>query len=157
MPSVSQAKNIMRRAISEIVDSGLTQSEKDRLWLHFDAKCAFCAEPIERFSRTGHVDHLETDGGNGPRNRVLACARCNGDEKRDRDWREFLKEKSDGTEALAQRRSVIDSWVAAHPQRPPLNSTELEEALQDAERIVEAFHSACHRLREAVKAEAVTK
>jgi hypothetical protein len=155
MPSVSQAKNIMRRTLSEIVDSGLTRSQKDELWLHFDGKCAFCAEPIDRSSRTGHVDHLETDGGNGPRNRVLACARCNGDEKRDRDWREFLDEKSESVEVLAQRRSIIDSWVSAHPQREHPNSTELDEALQEAERLVEAFHSACNRLREAVKTEAV--
>ena len=34
MPSVSQAKNLMRRTISEIVDPGLTRHEKDELWKH---------------------------------------------------------------------------------------------------------------------------
>jgi 1,2-phenylacetyl-CoA epoxidase PaaB subunit len=43
-------------------------------------------------------------------------------------------------EALTQRRSAIDSWVAAHPQRSHLNSAEPEEALQDAERNFEVFH-----------------
>lgn len=152
MPSVSQAKNIMRRTISEIVDSRLTRAQKDELWEHFGSSCAFCGEHIERTSRTGHVDHLESSGGNGPKNRVLACARCNGDEKRERDWREFLGEKCESADLLAQRQSLIEAWVAKHPERNGEMSREVEEALQEAERLVEEFHAACIRLREAVKA-----
>ena len=69
MPSISQAKNIMRRAISEIVDPGLTASENNAQWEYFRSCCAFCGASIERASRTGHLD---SDGGNGPGNRVLS-------------------------------------------------------------------------------------
>ncbi|NOY92973.1 MAG: HNH endonuclease [Deltaproteobacteria bacterium] len=142
----------MRRSISEIVDPGLTRLEKDLLWKHFGASCAFCGEGIERASRTGHVDHLESGGGNGPRNRVLACARCNGDEKREREWREFLSEKCMNAEVLAARRALIETWVARHSARNRTMSAETEDALRDAERLVDDFHAACTRLRRAVKA-----
>ncbi len=75
MPSISQAKNIMRRAISEIVDPGLSASEKNALWEHFRSCCAFCGASIARESRTGHVDHLNSDGGNAPSNRVRTLQR----------------------------------------------------------------------------------
>ena len=155
MPSVSQAKNIMRRTISEIVDPGLTRGEKDELWSHFESSCAFCGEHIERAGRTGHIDHLESSGGNGPRNRVLACARCNGDEKRERDWREFLGEKCDDPVVLEHRRALIQTWVDTHPERHRAESPAVEEALRDAEQLVEDFHAACTRLREALKSDSV--
>jgi len=138
----------MRRTISEIVDPGLTRGEKDELWSHFESSCASCGEHIERASRTG-------SGGNGPRNRVLACARCNGDEKRERDWREFLEEKCDDPAVLEHRRALIQTWVDTHPERHRAESPAVEEALRDAEQLVEDFHAACTRLREALKSNSV--
>jgi len=108
MPSVSQAKNIMRRTLSEIVDPGPTPSEKNELWEHFQPCCAFCGVSIARESRAGHVAHLNSNGENGTGNRVLACARCNGDEKRERPWQEFLAEKSADDGVLAERRTRIE-------------------------------------------------
>lgn len=66
--------------------------------------------------------------------------------------REFLEEKCESADVLAQRWSLIEAWVAKHPRRNGQRSKELEEALQEAEPIVEEFHIACIRLREAVKA-----
>ena len=155
MPTVSQAKNIMRRTVSEIVDPALSRAEKDELWEHFRSSCAFCGDHIERASRTGHVDHLESSGGNGPRNRVLACARCNGDEKRERDWGVFLDEKCTDAAVLKERRTLIEAWVARHAARGRRTSPEVLEALGEAERLVEEFHAACARLRTAMKADSV--
>ncbi|HFE47021.1 MAG TPA: hypothetical protein ENJ18_16310 [Nannocystis exedens] len=141
----------MRRTISEIVDPGLSRREKDEIWSHFKSSCAFCGNYIERDSRTGHMDHLESNGGNGPRNRVLSCARCNGDEKRERNWLEFLGEKCKYPADLTRRRALIQAWVDTHPKRHPAESPAVEEALRDATQLVEDFHAACTRLREALK------
>lgn len=150
MPTVSMAKNIMRRAIREIVDPELTRLEKDALWAHFESCCAFCGKPIERSSRTGHVDHLEGGDGNGPRNRVLACARCNGDEKRERPWRDFLAEKSIGEAVAAERHARIEAWVEMHERRAP-EVPAVAKACHEAERIVDEFHAACTKIRKALK------
>ena len=97
-----------------------------------------------------HVAILATD-----ENRVLACARCNGDEKRERDWREFLGEKCDDPAVLEHRRALIQTWVNTHPERHRAESPAVEEALRDAEQLVEDFHAACTRLREALKSDSV--
>lgn len=151
MPTVSQAKNIMRRALSEIVDPGLTRALETAMWNHFGATCAYCDVYIDRASRKGHVDHLESGGGNGPRNRVLACAQCNGDEKREQEWRTFLEEKCPDHIERQRRTERIETWVAKHPARDLALHPAVRDALQDAERIVEEFHTACTKLRAAVK------
>lgn len=151
MPTVSQAKNIMRRPLSEIVDPCLTPALEDALWRHFDASCAYCAVHIDRASRTGHLDHLESGGGNGAMNRVLACARCNGDEKREQPWRAFLQDKCPDDVERRRRIERIEAWVAQHPARDPAMHPAVKAALLDAERIIDEFHAACTRLREAVK------
>jgi hypothetical protein len=106
---------------------------------------------IARESRTGHVDHLDSDGGNGPGNRVLACARCNGDEKRERPWQEFLAEKSPTDSVLAERRTRIEEWVSQHAGRAAETSPAVAAAYRDAEQIIDDFHAACTRLRDALK------
>lgn len=151
MPTVSQAKNIMRRTLSEIVDPCLTPALEDALWIHFDASCAYCAVHIDRASRTGHLDHLESGAGNGPMNRVLACARCNGDEKREQPWRAFLQDKCPDDVERRRRIERIEAWVAQHPARDPARHPAVKAALLDAEHIIDEFHAACTRLREAVK------
>lgn len=151
MPTVSQAKNVMQRTLSEIVDPGLTPALVDALWKHFEASCAYCGVHIERASRRGHIDHLESGGGNGPRNRVLACASCNGDEKREHDWRVFLREKCPETVERQQRIERIETWVSTHSAHNSPLSPVAKEALQEAERIIDEFHAACTKLREVMK------
>lgn len=150
MPSISQAKNIMRRTLSQIIDRDLTRAERQDLWHHFSSSCAFCDTRIERASRNGHIDHLESDGGNGPRNRVLACATCNGDEKREQDWHSFLNQKCPDNATRERRQLRIESWTAKHPARGSELAPDVEAALRDAQLVVEQFHTACSRLRQAV-------
>jgi hypothetical protein len=86
--TIPQAKNRMRRTVAEIVDPGPTNI--DPLWEHFEARCAYCGRDLSRSGREGHRDHALPSGGNHLGNLILACGRCNGDEKREQGWREFL-------------------------------------------------------------------
>jgi 5-methylcytosine-specific restriction endonuclease McrA len=93
----SYAKNIIRNTLREIVDPVPSEGEILDLWETFGSKCAYCNRPLEQGARQGHIDHLVStiaDGTNHISNRVLACSRCNGDEKRDQNWIEFLRLKA---------------------------------------------------------------
>lgn len=72
-----QARNLMRRAINEIIDPGPVSV--DPLWEYFGARCAYCGRALVLGARDAHA---ERDGGNHIGNPVLACSTCNGDEKR---------------------------------------------------------------------------
>jgi 5-methylcytosine-specific restriction endonuclease McrA len=115
--TVSQARNLMRRSLNEILDPG--PSSVDQLWSHFESSCAYCRTPLDRLQRHGHIDHATTGGGSQIGNLILACSRCNGDEKLDQDWPAFLLLKTAGDRvALAERTERIESWFAKHPIRP---------------------------------------
>ena len=45
-------------------------------------------------------------------NRVLSCATCNGDEKLDKPWLEFLDEKVKDQNLLDERRRRIKGWMS---------------------------------------------
>ena len=51
----------------------------------FESACAYCRKALDRSQRLGHIDHATTGGGNQLGNLILACSRCNGDEKLDQD------------------------------------------------------------------------
>src|SRR5713101_602598 len=111
--SLSVAKNAMRRAIEALYYRPLNKNEKDRIWGFFDSRCAYCDREIDRSLRHGHMDHLDCSaagGGNYIRNRVLACKECNGNEKREYDWKKFLESKCDSQNVLKQRRNKIINW-----------------------------------------------
>jgi len=107
--SPSQARNAIKRCLKSVIDPKPDKAGIDQLWEHFDARCAYCGQDLDRASREGHVDHLiaETDGGcNRLGNRVLSCGTCNGDEKRELDWEEFLAAKCQhNSELVNERRS----------------------------------------------------
>jgi len=148
--SVSQAKNLMRRAIGEIRGPGPSRSEIDELWAFFESGCAYCGVQVER--RSAHLDHADPLGGNRVGNRVLSCGRCNGDEKRERGWLEFLNEKASGAE-LSQRKLQIEKWMARHPhpevRRASEEVLEQERLLED---LVTRFGKECAKLRRLMKA-----
>lgn len=111
--SLGLAKNIVRRALRAILDREPSVSEKTRVWTHFKSACAYCGKKLLRAARNAHLDHLVHRGPNHISNRVLSCGICNGNEKRDRDWLEFLKGKAPTSAILRRRRSTIESWVAS--------------------------------------------
>lgn len=148
--TVSQAKNLMRRSLDEILDPG--PSSVDELWLHFESACAYCGVPLDRALRQGHVDHATTGGGNQLGNLILACARCNGDEKLDQAWRPFLLLKTSGDRnALAKRTERIESWFANHPIRTIPLSSEALHLRDEIEVLIEQFHRKCNELKLAIR------
>jgi hypothetical protein len=123
--SLPVAKNAMRRAIEALFYRPLNQKEKDLIWKYFKSRCAYCNKRIDRAHRHGHMDHLDCSafgGGNYIRNRVLACKECNGNEKREHNWRKFLKSKCGDAETFDRRKNSIIAW---QKQFPPLTPTAL--------------------------------
>ena len=148
MPSVSMAKNVMRRAMNEIIDPPPREADIAVMWKHFRDRCAYCDKPLVRSTRDWHRDHLDPYGSNRIANRVLACSICNGDEKRERDWVEFLGAKA-GTD-FAERKKRIDDWVTSHADVPGTESNVVRAKREEIERLIERFGIACAELREIV-------
>jgi hypothetical protein len=112
--SVPQAKNHIRKALWRLVDKEPNQREISRLWSHFNSQCAYCGKFLNRDDRAAHVDHLDANRSvnrNHISSRVLACNICNGDEKCEMDWQEFLALKCGQDEAAyVIRSSRIREW-----------------------------------------------
>lgn len=113
-PTPSYVKNIIQRSLREIVDPSPSSKEKQTIWDFFNSKCAYCGKKLRKERREGHIDHLVPDGTNQLRNRVLSCADCNGDEKRDKPWKEFLAQKCSNKQIEAERKSKILQWQSTH-------------------------------------------
>jgi len=109
--SLGQAKNVMRRALRAILDRELSDKDENLLWKFFKSACAYCEKRLARKGRKAHLDHLIHRGPNHISNRVLSCGVCNGDEKRDGKWAEFLKKKAPNASTFKRRKSRILEWV----------------------------------------------
>jgi 5-methylcytosine-specific restriction endonuclease McrA len=145
------AKNTIRRALHAVVDPEPSASEVAALWEFFGAKCAYCGQALSKADRNGHIDHLipTTGGGtNAITNRVLSCAPCNGDEKREDDWLTFLRKKSNNDPGIFEsRRRQIDIWRARPvTSRQAIDSEKLD---QEIDRALTAFDLAVNNLRAA--------
>jgi 5-methylcytosine-specific restriction endonuclease McrA len=109
----STAKNHMRRTLAALLDPHPKAPDVVSLWTHFKSSCAYCGCGLSRSRREGHRDHLVSHaegGGNSIYNCVLACARCNGNEKRETEWKAFLRGKAKSSDLYKQRKAVIDAW-----------------------------------------------
>lgn len=146
-----QVKNLMHRAFSDLLEPPPSAAEQGRLREHFEHRCEYCDAPAE--PRHGHLDHAETGGGNAIANLILACGICNGDEKREMHWEDFLAIKcGEDAGALARRRQRILGWIGQGPVqgRPP---PDLEALRASAEAEAKAaFDAAYRRVREAAAA-----
>ena len=148
--SPSQARNAIKRALKELLDPPLSESEKGAVWKHFQCQCAFCGTDIERKGRKGHLDHLvpESQGGrNALANRVLACHTCNGDEKLDADWKEFLRSKAPSVDVYAERLKRIESWILKHGESLTLDASTRELLASEFEKVNVVFSKACGAIR----------
>jgi hypothetical protein len=111
----SMAKNKIKRCLGAILDPHPDLVAVGQLWDHFGSKCAYCGITLDRHSRQGHLDHAVStalSGGNSIYSNVLACGRCNGDEKREESWETFLAKKCPSAEILSHRRARIRKWLA---------------------------------------------
>lgn len=131
MTSPSQARSAIKKCLKTILDPEPTSTEIDQLWDYFDSSCVYCGIHIDRVSRTGHKDHLvaQSEGGlNGLSNLILSCSICNGDEKLELDWRQFLKMKcADDSQLFDQRHRKILVWIEMNGGRERIG--EQEQAL----------------------------
>jgi hypothetical protein len=145
-----QARNAIRKALVEIIDPKPKAREIEAMWKHFQERCAFCGKKLQRANRKGHADHLvaAAEGGyNHIYNRVLACASCNGDEKLDHDWIQFLEQVKNAKEDFETRKGRIEGWQALHKAQCSVEKADLAEALLAAEQAIRAFNKACDRVR----------
>lgn len=147
--TVPQAKNFMGKTVEEIIDPPPSKSDKTGIRKYFDNKCAYCGAVIE--PRKGHLDHAVPMDGNHIGNLVLACATCNGDQKRETDWLTFLKTKASG-QVLLQRKDQIKKWMKQHPspKRPAL-SQQSKTVKQKLDKLIETFGRECGTLRKSLK------
>ena len=138
----------MRRAINEIVDP--SPSSVDSLWVHFEAHCAYCAKALDHKQRDAHVDHADIDGGNQLGNLVLACGACNGDEKREESWQQFLRRKVTDDAVYLERESRILQWFEMHPPSKHVLDDHAARVRAELEDLVEEFGRKCTELRMAI-------
>jgi hypothetical protein len=144
--SAGLAKNHVRRALRAIVDHEPSKRDVARLWEYFGSACVYCGRKLERDARHGHIDHLVHDGPNHISNRVLACPTCNGDEKLDKPWLGFLKNKTGSRKVFKERRRKIDDWVEAEKPSAPAG---YDKGLlkREVEAVVRVFDRAVAKLR----------
>jgi hypothetical protein len=150
--SIPNAKNILRRALSEIIDKSPTKAQKTLLYNTFGNHCAYCGIYITDKKRR-HLDHLVSvahGGANHCSNRVLSCATCNESEKKDMPWLEFLRLKSEDAHIFQHRKTEIEKWIALWHL---IEDQELALLVKEAEkRIYQAIDTEVEVLRLAIKA-----
>ncbi len=151
VPTVSNAKNRMRRVINAIVDP--PPRNEQPIWDHFGSACAYCGVELDRTGRQAHMDHAVAGAGNQLGNLILSCATCNGDEKLNQHWRTFLERKVTDPDVRAARTMRIEDWVALHPPLVWKPSSELDALVHELDALVEDFGIKCTALRERVAKE----
>lgn len=113
MPTPSVAKNLVKRALLEILDEYPDPQVISALWEHFGSACAYCPTRLSPRDRVATRDHLippGQQGSNHPTNLVLACGPCN-DDRRDRPWETYLRQKCSTESEYDRRRLAILAWV----------------------------------------------
>jgi hypothetical protein len=140
----SMAKNQIKRSLRSILDRYPSDSEVNSIWDHFDSCCAYCGIVLHRKDRLGHCDHIK-----GPSNNVhnfaLSCSKCNGDEKLDKSWSEFLSSKCLESTELLKRREKIESWMSRADSTSLIQfSKEVETIINEA---ISSYQNAVDKLR----------
>jgi hypothetical protein len=135
-------------AVEEILDPG--PRNVDALWEHFNSRCAYCGKKLSRDLREGHTDHAEPGGGNGLGNLLLACASCNGDEKREEPWHRFLRRKTPDDALFAEREGHIRVWLDQDPRKPAEDSPKIAHVREELDGLIEQFAVQCAELKRLV-------
>ena len=144
----SQIKNLMRRGLRLLVDPEPEEEEKQRCIEFFDHACAYCGSTVER--GRGDLDHLVSaalGGRNHISNRVFSCKPCNAQEKRDKQWEGFLREKHGSGQSFEAMRNKILGWVAVAGPVPLLPKTLLHALEEEAARATAVYDEACKKVR----------
>ncbi len=151
----SQARNAIKKCLKALVDPKPTKDEKDCIWAYFGNGCAYCGSSLTKKSREGHIDHLYSEmkrGSNRLSNLVLACETCNGDEKRESSWENFLVEKCGaGTDIFEERADKIRRWILQNGNQPLISETQEEMLASEFACINQVLTEKIERLREMYK------
>ncbi len=145
----STAKNHMRRALWALVDPLPNGEQVDELWSYFESSCAYCGTRLDRDGRAGHLDHLvpvSNGGTNEIFNHVLACARCNGDDKREEPWELFLGQTVADPDVRAERRTRLVDW-AAHAELKCIDESVKDQVRKAIDSSAAAFDLAVAQIR----------
>ena len=110
----SFAKNIIRRSLTAILDPHPTAAQLRELVGHFGTDCAYCGKRIHAYPKDAQLDHIDSTGPNNISNRLYACEDCNEKEKRDADWRQFLRLKAESEQVFRKRERLIQQWLDRH-------------------------------------------
>lgn len=149
----SQAKNLLRRSLRNLVDPEIRAGDRIAVWRFFANRCAYCRRALDPSGREGHIDHLKSSfqgGSNHLSNRVLACGACNGDHKREQCWQQFLKERVHDAGVRASRARRIREWIRAAGV-PEKEARLIQLADREAAKVIRAFEAACDKVRASVK------
>ncbi len=134
----SQTKNMIRKSLLGIIDPDPSKEDITRLWEFFESKCAYCGTKINRKTRQG-INHIS--------NRVLSCGYCNGDEKRDTHWAEFIIDKYASNPTVAKKRiDKIKEWRNMHKE-PKLDSELRNKAEELTNHVYLRYNSAVRDLK----------
>ena len=147
----SQARNVIKKCLKALIDPKPKKHDKDEVWSYFNNECAYCGDTLTQESRKGHIDHLysEMEGGsNRLSNLVLTCATCNGDEKREANWHEFLAEKC-GSDSMAyrERSQKIANWIEINGGQPKLTKEEIYMLSSEFDRVNQVLNESVEKLR----------
>lgn len=142
----------MRKTVEAIIDP--PPRDVQPIWDYFDSTCAYCGASLNRPDRKGHIDHATAGGGNQLGNLTLACSTCNGDEKLDESWRDFLRRKAPDDAVYADRERRITDWMDANPLVPLPDSPAIVQAQAELGALIDEFAGRCQALRLLVAAEA---
>lgn len=145
------AKNVVRRALLQLVDPSPDKIQAALIWDYFESRCAYCDRSLMRGAKEGHIDHLisaSAGGRNHLANRVLACATCNEKEKRDADWRAFLEQKCPDQSTRLTRLARIEGWLELQKAKgDPIDPALIVAAEEAAKEIAAAFNEKVKSLK----------
>ena len=116
-PTPGDVKNIIRRSLREIIDPSPSRKDEKQIWDYFNSECAYCGKKLREGYKEAHIDHLlstSCGGANYLCNRVLSCATCNEEEKREKPWEEFLAQKCTSKQIESVRKAKIVAWQNMH-------------------------------------------
>lgn len=148
--SSAQVKNLMRRGLRQLVDPDVEPADRLKVYVYFDYACAYCAHAIA--PNAGDLDHLISaakGGTNHLSNRVLSCKPCNAEQKRDTDWLEFIRTKTDDPAVLQQRVTKIQDWVRSFGTVRVLPSDVLHLLDEESAKATAAYDAACSAVKAA--------
>lgn len=110
---IPRVKNMIGRALRGVVDPEPTGKQISSLWEYFHSECAYCGRAVQKKNKSAHIDHLIPISGKGVNhisNRVLSCAPCNEQEKKELDWEPFLRQKNPNDVDFNARKQRIQEW-----------------------------------------------